>query len=187
MSRDVQRRRAQQALGRQRQAEAQGAKAIAAVTVPCASCGEPMCFRCGMAMSEQETLALAFDGVRRVLSHFSEQAGAEAFAPLAYAMLLQVQEGLGTLGSEISTSAIRALTDLMRIPSALQMFEVDLLTLDERLPLPGGVQQTSVWLLSWRVLWRLVNHCLRICWSRSLPPCQPCGPRILRVSRRCSI
>lgn len=53
MSRDVQRRRAQQALGRQRQAEAQGAKAIAAVTVPCASCGEPMCFRCGMAMSEQ--------------------------------------------------------------------------------------------------------------------------------------
>jgi len=111
-----------------------------------------------------ETLALAFDGVRRVLSHFSEQAGAKAFAPLAYAMLLQVQETLRTLGSETSTSAIRALVDLMRIPSAIQMFEVELLTVDPRLP-PGDVTMTSVWLLGWRVLWRLLCHCM----SRELP------------------
>ncbi|CAL1163235.1 unnamed protein product, partial [Cladocopium goreaui] len=79
-------------------------------------------------------------------------------------MLLQVQETLRTLGSETSTSAIRALVDLMRIPSALQLFEVELLTVDPRLP-PGDVKMTSVWLLGWRVLWQLLTHCI----SRDLP------------------
>lgn len=66
------------------------------------------------------------------------------------------------LGSETSSAAIRALLDLMRplrrskaktygrIPCGMQSFRVELLKLDPRLPVIGGM--CSVWSLSWQVL-----------------------------------
>lgn len=52
MSRAIQNRKTQEALGRSRTARTASLQKIAAVTLPCASCGLPMCFRCGHAMSE---------------------------------------------------------------------------------------------------------------------------------------
>eukprot|EP00931_Biecheleriopsis_adriatica_P056419 TRINITY_DN33425_c0_g2_i1.p1 TRINITY_DN33425_c0_g2~~TRINITY_DN33425_c0_g2_i1.p1 ORF type:complete len:1879 (-),score=400.44 TRINITY_DN33425_c0_g2_i1:16-5652(-) len=108
-----------------------------------------------------ETLVLAMEGVRRVLSHFSEEAGVSAFAPLAYTMLLQVQDTICTLTAETAGSALRALVDIMRIPASSQAFKVeDAFVSDPRLPLPEGTRTTSVWILGWSVLWRMVGFCL---------------------------
>ncbi|CAE7229460.1 mon2 [Symbiodinium natans] len=107
-----------------------------------------------------ETVSLAFEGVRRVLNHFSEEAGPEAFAPLAYAMLLHIQETMRALTPETTASAVRALVDLMRIPASCQTFQVaGTLVSDPRVPSPPG-DKTSVWNLCWGVLWSMVSFCL---------------------------
>jgi len=54
------------------------------------------------------------------------------------------------------SEAIRALVDLMRIPSALQLFEVELLTVDPRLP-PGRVQ-VLCWLLQLEAELKQMEH-----------------------------
>jgi len=116
-----------------------------------------------------ETMVLAVEGVRRVLSHFSEEAGVRAFAPLAYTVLLQVQTTLICLSSELSGSALRSLVDLMRIPASCQPFEASALGAGCSPELPIDVADaaatTSIWLLGWHVLWGLAKHCL----SREVP------------------
>lgn len=112
-----------------------------------------------------ETVSLAFEGVRRVLNHFSEEAGPEAFAPLAYGMLLHIQETMRALTPETTASAVRALVDLMRIPASCQTFQVTAALRDSRGPTLTGETTTSVWALSWKVLWGMVSFCL----SREVP------------------
>ncbi|CAJ1406074.1 unnamed protein product [Effrenium voratum] len=131
-----------------------------------------------------ETLALAYDGVRRVLSHFSEEAGLDAFAPLAYALLLQVQETLETLSPETAASALRALVDLMRIPSSGEAFQVRSLTSDPRLPLQG--EWTSVRALSWSLLWHTLNFCLSHELSETFVETLTSSLGALRSSQTCS-
>merc|ERR1719242_1187710 len=105
-------------------------------------------------------MVLGMERFQRVLSHFSEEAGVLAFAPLAYTLLMQVQATLRTLTAGVSGSALRALVDLMRIPASSQMFEVQgTLVGDTTLPVPAK-GDTSIWQLGWSVLWGLVDFCM---------------------------
>lgn len=105
-----------------------------------------------------ETMVLGIEGVRRVLSHYSEDTDVQHFAPLAYTFLLQVRTTLQTLSTEVSGAALRALVDLMRIPASSQYFAAGTITPDPALPVPAG--QTSVWLLGWSLLWQMVQFCI---------------------------
>mmetsp|Transcript_142653 Transcript_142653/g.371751 ORF Transcript_142653/g.371751 Transcript_142653/m.371751 type:complete len:1968 (+) Transcript_142653:130-6033(+) len=109
-----------------------------------------------------ETMVLGVEGVRRVLSHFSEEAGVKAFAPMAYTVLLQVQTTLQSLTAELSSSALRALVDLMRIPASGQAFNASVLTGDPALPITTADDSdtTSIWLLGWSILWRMARFCM---------------------------
>lgn len=104
-----------------------------------------------------ETMVLAVEGVRRVLSHFSEEAPAEAYSPLAYSLLLQVQSIIQALSPEVSGSGMRVLVDLMRIPASAQMVDAVVLNSSPQCPAAGT---TSIWELGWHVLWSLVQFCL---------------------------
>eukprot|EP00929_Paragymnodinium_shiwhaense_P096517 TRINITY_DN58120_c0_g2_i1.p1 TRINITY_DN58120_c0_g2~~TRINITY_DN58120_c0_g2_i1.p1 ORF type:complete len:1962 (-),score=374.00 TRINITY_DN58120_c0_g2_i1:115-6000(-) len=107
-----------------------------------------------------ETMVLGLEGVRRVLSHYAEEAGVVAFAPLAYSLLLQVQSTLRSLNTGTSGSALRALVDLMRIPASSHSFEIEgTLVPDQALPIPAS-GLTSVWLLAWSVLQQMVPFCM---------------------------
>lgn len=107
-----------------------------------------------------ETMVLGMERFQRVLSNFSEEAGVQAFAPLAYTLLLQVQATLRTLTAEVSGSALRALVDLMRIPASSQMFEVQgTLVGVSALQVPAK-GETSIWQLGWSVLWGFVDFCM---------------------------
>lgn len=106
-----------------------------------------------------ETMVLGMDGVRRVLAHYAEDAGVNAFAPLAYTLLLQVQATLQALSPEVSGSALRGLVELMRIPTSNLPFDVGVLAGgDPALPVPTE-GSTSVWILGWSVLWGMTQFC----------------------------
>lgn len=112
-----------------------------------------------------ETMVLGLESVRRVLTHFAEEAGAAAFAPLAYTLLLEVQKTMQALSVELSGAALRALVDLVRMPAAHQAFVVQAtLSLSPELPVTSTTS-TSVWLLGWTVLWQMVGFCM----TRELP------------------
>eukprot|EP00928_Gymnodinium_smaydae_P036349 TRINITY_DN25427_c0_g1_i1.p1 TRINITY_DN25427_c0_g1~~TRINITY_DN25427_c0_g1_i1.p1 ORF type:complete len:1907 (-),score=273.59 TRINITY_DN25427_c0_g1_i1:257-5833(-) len=134
-----------------------------------------------------ETMVLGLEGVRRVLSHFAEESEVEAFAPLAYTLLLQIQELLHTLNPEVSGAAFKALIDLMRISASSKTFDGrSVIAATPALPVPtDGI--TSVWSLGWSVLWQMTRFCLTRDVSESLMETFVSALSALRNSHRKSM
>lgn len=112
-----------------------------------------------------ETLSVVFDGVRRVLSHFSDEAGVVAYAPLACSFLSQVQVTLQVLKPGVSGSALKALVDLMKIPASAESCVLsDEATSELGCSSGGGGSKpgytASIWVLGWSVVWQLARFCL---------------------------
>lgn len=106
-----------------------------------------------------ETMVLGVDGVRRVLSHFVEEAGVVRSSPLVYKFLLHVRDLLDDFSTEVSGATVRALVDLLKVPSSSQPFDAQHIEVDPGFPLQTGCS-TTVWRLGWSVVWHVVQRCM---------------------------